>query len=137
MSHTRLTLIVFGVVLGCGGFPARSASVEIKTQIVEYRQGDVVGAAYLAYDDATRIMAAYDLLRQHPMVDASRMAVIGFIKEMRDARAAFDLELYGGGGHGYTNPANSRDTTKPSAYSEHADKRSWAAMRELFDEVFK
>jgi hypothetical protein len=30
MSHARLALIVLGVVLGCGGFPARSASAEIK-----------------------------------------------------------------------------------------------------------
>ena len=61
--------------------------------------------------------------------------VQAFIKEMRDAKVDFALELYGGVVHGYTNPQNGTDTSKSSAYNERADRRSWIAMQDLFKEV--
>ena len=58
------------------------------------------------------------------------------IKEMRDARVDFQLELYGGVVHGFTEPKNGDDRTRSTAYDARADKKSWASMQALFDETF-
>jgi dienelactone hydrolase len=59
------------------------------------------------------------------------------VKEMRDAKVDFQLELYSGVVHGFTEPENKPDPTKKTAYNERADKKSWAAMQELFRETFQ
>lgn len=68
---------------------------------------------------------------------APQEEVQNFIKEMRDAKVPFELDMYGGVVHGYTNPAN-RDSPNPKAifYNERADRKSWASMQEFFAEIF-
>jgi dienelactone hydrolase len=45
------------------------------------------------------------------------------------------MNLYGGAEHSFTNPR--ADGSRPGIkYHEATDRRSWAAMRDLFDEVF-
>jgi dienelactone hydrolase len=56
---------------------------------------------------------------------------------MREARVAdWRLEVYGGVGHSFTNPGID-DPGLPAgfAYDERADRRSWASMLALLDEV--
>jgi dienelactone hydrolase len=60
---------------------------------------------------------------------------LAFEREMRDAGIAWDMHLYGGVGHSFTNPAT--DGMLPGIrYDRRADERSWHAMINLFDEVF-
>lgn len=67
-----------------------------------------------------------------PMVPRSQ--VIAFWEEMDAARANWHFHSYSGVRHGFTNPA---PTDNPAtAYDASADRQSWAAMLELFDEVF-
>jgi len=67
-----------------------------------------------------------------PMVPRSQ--VVAFWEEMDAARANWHFHSYGGVRHGFTNPA---PTDNPAtAYDASADRQSWAAMLELFDEVF-
>lgn len=61
--------------------------------------------------------------------------VQALIKEMKDARVDFQLELYGGVVHGFTEPKNGNDSSRSTAYNARADKQSWAAMRVLFQET--
>ena len=70
-----------------------------------------------------------------PLVNQT--AVDAFEKEMRDAHVNWQLIQYGGAVHGYTNPKNGTDPSKGVAYDAEADKRSWAAMRDFFGEIFK
>lgn len=63
--------------------------------------------------------------------------VLAFAKEMRDAKADWQLVSYGNAVHGFTNPNNGGDPSKGAAYDAAADRRSWAAMRAFFDEVLK
>ncbi|MBI5095624.1 MAG: dienelactone hydrolase family protein [Candidatus Hydrogenedentes bacterium] len=63
--------------------------------------------------------------------------VAGFEKEMRDAKVDWQLIAYGGAVHSFTNPDAGNDPSKGVAYNEAADRRSWAAMRSFFDELFK
>jgi dienelactone hydrolase len=68
-----------------------------------------------------------------PMVPRSQ--VIGFWEEMDAAGADWHFHSYGGVKHGFTNPQS--PPGNPSvAYDASADRQSWAAMFELFDEVF-
>jgi dienelactone hydrolase len=62
--------------------------------------------------------------------------VDALIKEMRAAHVAFQLELYGGVKHGFTEPHNS-DPSRSAFYNERAAIHSWAAMQALFKEVFQ
>ena len=61
-----------------------------------------------------------------------------FEDEMRAAHVAdWTLEVYGGVGHSFTNPdIAARGLPGLFAYDERADRRSWASMRNLLDEVF-
>jgi dienelactone hydrolase len=67
-----------------------------------------------------------------PMVPRSQVAA--FWEEMDAAQANWHFHSYSGVRHGFTNPA---PTDNPAtAYDASADRQSWAAMLELFDEVF-
>ena len=62
--------------------------------------------------------------------------VDGLIKEMRAARVDFQLELYGGVKHGFTQPLNN-DPKRSSFYNERAARLSWASMQTMFKDVFR
>ena len=60
-----------------------------------------------------------------------------FEKEMKAAGTVdWRLQLYGGTGHSFTNPASDSRGMKGFFYHEATDRRSWNAMIELFNEVF-
>jgi dienelactone hydrolase len=59
-----------------------------------------------------------------------------FEAEMRAAGADWQLHLYGGVQHSFTNPGAPTANIPGIVYDEATEKRSWAAMRNLFDEVF-
>jgi dienelactone hydrolase len=61
---------------------------------------------------------------------------LAFEGEMRDAGVAdWRLELYGGVGHSFTNPAVDELAMPGIGYDAAADRRSWRSMLDLFDEV--
>jgi dienelactone hydrolase len=63
-----------------------------------------------------------------------RSQVIAFWEEMDAAGANWHFHSYSGVKHGFTNPAPPLNPAV--AYDASADRQSWAAMFELFDEVF-
>jgi dienelactone hydrolase len=63
--------------------------------------------------------------------------VQGFAEEMRKGKVNWELVMYGGAVHTFTNPAGGNDPSKGSAYNEQADRRSWEAMKDFFGEVFQ
>lgn len=66
---------------------------------------------------------------------APKDQVAAFEKEMTQARADWQLHMYGGALHAFTNPAaNDRDFG--TVYNALADKRSWMEMKNFFDEIF-
>jgi dienelactone hydrolase len=63
--------------------------------------------------------------------------VAAFEDEMRAAEVRdWQIISYGNTLHGFTNPAADGSIMRAALYSEQADRRSWASMRSLFDEVF-
>ena len=63
--------------------------------------------------------------------------VKAFEDEMRAAGVAdWQVISYGNTLHGFTNPAADGSMLRSALYSAQADRRSWAAMRSLFEEAF-
>ena len=63
--------------------------------------------------------------------------VNAFQDEMRRAGADWQIVMYGCAVHSFTNPKAGGDNSKGAAYNEKADKRSWTALMDFFDEIFK
>ena len=61
--------------------------------------------------------------------------VAGFEREMREAKADWQLVSYGNAVHTFTNPA-AKGQIPGAVYEERADRRSWAAMKAFFAELF-
>ena len=60
-----------------------------------------------------------------------------FEDEMRKARADWQLNVYGGARHSFTNPDAGQYHIAALAYNEEADHHSWQAMKDFFHEIFK
>lgn len=62
--------------------------------------------------------------------------VVSFQGAMREAGVDWQIIIYGGAVHAFTNPAAGNDKTKGSAYDEKAARRSWQHMQLFFTEIF-
>jgi dienelactone hydrolase len=62
--------------------------------------------------------------------------VAAFTKEMQAAAVDYQINLYGGAQHGFTNPTADRLGRPGVAYHSLADLRSWGAMRQFLTELF-
>jgi dienelactone hydrolase len=61
-----------------------------------------------------------------------------FEDEMRAAKVAdWQVISYGNTLHGFTNPAADGSMLRAALYNPQADRRSWASMRSLFDDVLR
>ena len=70
-----------------------------------------------------------------PYVPAAQVSA--FQKEMTDAKADWQMVLYSGAVHAFTQKEAGNDNSKGAAYNEAADRRSWVAMQAFFAELFK
>lgn len=69
-----------------------------------------------------------------PMIPPDQ--VEAFQNEMKAAGARFEVVSYPGAKHSFTNPQADKAGMDALAYNAEADKKSWAAMLALFQEVF-
>lgn len=70
-----------------------------------------------------------------PMIPPAQ--VVAFQEEMRSAGADWQVNVYGGTVHSFTNPHAGKVVALPGlAYNKQTDHRSWTAMRAFFDEIF-
>jgi dienelactone hydrolase len=61
--------------------------------------------------------------------------VAGFMNEMRSAGVDWQLVQYSGAVHSFTDERAGNDNSKGAAYNAAADRRSWRAMRDFFEET--
>lgn len=82
-----------------------------------------------------KIKAKVLVLHGHddPMVPPD--AILAFEKEMTNAEADWQLHIFGGTMHGFTNP-KSKDPNLGTVFNVLADKRSWTEMTYFFQEIF-
>ena len=62
--------------------------------------------------------------------------VKGFITEMEMARVDYQLVMYGGAVHSFSDPNSGNDPSTGVAYNARADRRSWQDMKTFFAEIF-
>lgn len=67
----------------------------------------------------------------------SRRDLAAFEEEMREAKVDWQLILFGGAVHAFTQWDAGNDNSKGVAYNEKADKRSWEYMKLFFNEIFR
>ncbi|CAE7668397.1 unnamed protein product, partial [Symbiodinium pilosum] len=70
-----------------------------------------------------------------PFVSAGGRA--SFEEQMRAANARWDMMVFGGVKHGFTNPAQDLNPNPAFGYSHRAATRSWKAMEDLFAETLQ
>ncbi len=58
-----------------------------------------------------------------------------FHKEMKDAKADWQMIYYADAVHAFTEPSAGSDKSKGTAYNEKAAKRSWEHMKQFLDEI--
>ena len=81
--------------------------------------------------------AALEMARhgdKDPMIP--REQVGAFMAEMDAAQADWHLHIYANAKHGFTDPASDQRPLPAVAYDASADRQSWAAMMNLFGEIF-
>jgi dienelactone hydrolase len=66
-----------------------------------------------------------------------RKDVEAFEDEMRAGGVDWQLNMYGGAVHAFTNPAAGNDKSRGVAYNAEADHRSWEAMKAFFGEILR
>nr|WP_315151304.1 dienelactone hydrolase family protein [uncultured Flavobacterium sp.] len=65
----------------------------------------------------------------------SNEEILGFQKEMRDAKADWQMIYYANAVHSFTNPESGTDNSKGAAYNEKAAKRSFEHFKLFLDEA--
>jgi dienelactone hydrolase len=116
------------------------------TSVLELARSGVVLAGVVSFHGVLSATSAGDaknikgkVLALHgaddPYVPADQVAA--FEKEMTDAKVDWQLVKYSGAVHAFTNPSAGNDPSAGAAYNESADRRSWIAMKDFFDEILK
>ena len=87
-------------------------------------------------DDARNIKGSVLVLTgaDDPGVPAAQRQA--FQEAMTRAGKDWQMVLYSGAVHAFTNPRSGNDPSRGAAYNEKADRRSWEAMRQFLAEVF-
>jgi dienelactone hydrolase len=67
----------------------------------------------------------------------TRDQVLAFWDEMKKGGVDWQIVIYGGAVHSFTNPESGNDPSKGIAYNEKADRRSWEAMTDFLEEVLE
>lgn len=80
-----------------------------------------------------RVLVAHG--RDDAFIPADRIKA--FQEGMDRVKADWEMTIYSGARHGFTNPDAGKFGIDNVVYNETADKRSWAAMLRLFDETLK
>ena len=80
-----------------------------------------------------RVLVAHG--RDDKFIPAER--IVAFQAGLDRAKADWEMTIYSGTRHGFTNPDAGGYGIDNLAYNKTADERSWAAMMRLFGEVFR
>lgn len=101
------------------------------TGVVSFHGGLATGNPNDAKNIKSKVLALHGAL--DPFVPPPEVAA--FQKEMNEANVDYQFVSYSGAVHAFTEKAVGSDIKSGAAYNENADKRSFIAMKNFFDEV--
>ena len=88
-------------------------------------------------DDGKAIKAKVLILHGADDPYSSPKDIAALQQELRAGGVDWQMVLYSGAVHSFTQKAAGSDPSKGAAYNAKADARSWRAMRDFFAEIFK
>jgi dienelactone hydrolase len=88
-------------------------------------------------DDLKRIKAAVLVLHGADDPHVSPADLAAFEQAMRQAGADWQVVLFGGAVHSFTNPAAGNNPAAGAAYNARAARRSWRYLQEFFREIWR
>ncbi|MDA8432321.1 MAG: dienelactone hydrolase family protein [Nitrospiraceae bacterium] len=88
-------------------------------------------------EDAKDIRARVLVLHGADDFFVNQEQVNAFWSEMKKTSADWQMNIYSGAVHSFTNPASGSDPSKGVAYNEKAALRAWSAMKLFFAEIFR
>jgi dienelactone hydrolase len=71
---------------------------------------------------------------EDPFVPSAQVTAL--TEELTKAKVDWQVIIYSGTGHSFTNPDASKAGVPGVAYNKSADERSWKAMQSFFEEIF-
>jgi dienelactone hydrolase len=86
--------------------------------------------------DAKNIKAKVLILHGADDPHVKQEEVKAFMDEMRGGGVDWQLVQYSGAVHSFTDKRAGTDNSKGAAYNASADRRSWTAMKDFFQEIF-
>ncbi|MCC6918462.1 MAG: dienelactone hydrolase family protein [Alphaproteobacteria bacterium] len=116
---------------GTMSFQLARAGIDIKAA-VGFHAGLATTAPAKAGAVRAKVLALIGV--DDPIIPPQQRA--DFEKEMTEAKADWQMMLYGGAAHSFTNPAAANLNMPGIVYDAKTEKRSWRAMLDLFQEVF-
>ena len=87
-------------------------------------------------EDAGRIRSRVLICHGDDDPVVNQDALVTVVDELRHDRVDWQLARYGNTVHSFADPQADARNNPGGAYNALADRRSWAAMRQLFDEAF-
>jgi dienelactone hydrolase len=87
-------------------------------------------------EDAKNIKAKILVMQGADDPVAPLKQIGAFEDEMRGGGVDYEINLYGGAVHSFTQPMAGDDPKTGNAYNAEADHRSWQAMKDFFAELF-
>jgi dienelactone hydrolase len=87
-------------------------------------------------NDAKNIKAKILVLHGADDPFVPKESIDAFHQEMRNAGVDWQMVYYSNAVHAFTNPASGNDNSRGAAYNKVADKRSYRAMIDFFNEIF-
>ncbi len=89
------------------------------------------------HPEAAKNIKAKILVMQGTDDPVAPIKAIGDLEdELRNGGANYQINLYGGAVHSFTQPMAGNDPKTGNAYNPEADRRSWQAMKDFFAELF-
>ena len=86
--------------------------------------------------DAKNIRGKVLVLHGADDPNVPRAAVLALEDELTKGGVDWEVDLYSGTVHAFTQPDVGSDKSKGVAYNPEADRRSWARMKDFFAEIF-
>jgi dienelactone hydrolase len=87
-------------------------------------------------DDEPRVKAGILICHGADDPHISAEQIDQFRRELEKADANWQMNIYSGTVHSFTNPDAGDDPSTGSAYNKQADRRSWDAMKRFLEEIF-
>jgi dienelactone hydrolase len=88
-------------------------------------------------EDLKRIKAAVLVLHGADDPHVSAADIAAFEQAMRQAGADWQMVLFGGAVHSFTNPAAGNNPAAGVAYNARAARRSWRYLQDFFQEIWR